>query len=342
MIRVGLIGAGFIGRNHFNQYQKLGDRARVVALCDKEPDRRAGDWTKVGGNIADAQGRMQDLGDIRQYADWRDLIADGDVDMVDICVPTFLHRDVSIAALKAGKHVLCEKPMALTAAQCDEMLAAAKKAKGRFMIAQCIRFWPECVFLKQTIDDRRLGRLKALHLRRQASVPDYSCDNWIVNPKLSGGASLDLHVHDVDFALWLLGKPKAVYAQGYRRTGGGFDRIHALWEYPSKAVVQLEGYWDMPPGFGFNMGFTAVFEKGAISFDLRGGQPLTVYRWDGPPETPPMGPDDGYLGEIKYFLDCIENGKNPRTSTPKESRDAVAIALAEVKGAQTRKRIAIR
>ncbi|HOW17483.1 MAG TPA: Gfo/Idh/MocA family oxidoreductase [Phycisphaerae bacterium] len=343
MVRVGLIGAGFIGRNHFNQYQKLGDRAKIVALCDIEADRRSGDWTKVGGNVADAQGRRQDLGDIRQYADWKELVADPDVDMVDICAPTFLHKDMAIAALKAGKHVLSEKPMALDVKQCDEMLATAGKARGKFMIAQCIRFWPECVYVKDALADKRFGPLKALHLRRQAAVPDYSWKNWIVNPKLSGGAALDLHVHDTDYALFLLGKPKAVTAQGYKRTGGGVDRLHALWEYRKGLVVQLEGFWDMPPGFGFNMGFTAVFEKAAIVYDLASGRPLTVYKWDGQSEVPTLSKDDGYFNEIRYFLECVEQNRKPKISTPQASRDAVALALAEVKSALAGgKRVAIR
>lgn len=343
MIRVGLIGAGFIGRNHFNQYQVLGDRATIVALCDKEPERRAGDWTRVGGNVADVSGRVQDLGDIRQYADWQDLVADPDVDMVDICVPTYLHAEISIAALKAGKHVLCEKPMALDVEHCNKMLLAAKKAKGRFMIAQCIRFWPECVYVKEAIADKRFGPLRALHLRRQASVPDYSWNSWILNPKLSGGAVLDLHVHDTDYALFLLGRPKGVIAQGYKRTGGGMDRIHSLWDYGRKGlIVQLEGFWDMPPGFGFNMGFTAVFEKAAIQYDLKSGQPLTVYKWGAEAEVPKLPADDGYRTEIRYFLGCIERKKAPKTSTPADSRDAVALALAEVKSALTGKRVAIR
>jgi predicted dehydrogenase len=342
MIRVGLVGAGFIGRNHFNQYQKLGDQAKIVALCDVEADRRSGDWTKVGGNVADAQGRQQELGDIKQYADWKELIADPNVDLVDLCIPTFLHRETAVAALKAGKHVLCEKPMALDVKQCDEMLRAAAKARGKFMIAQCIRFWPECVYVKEAIDDKRFGKLKALQLRRQAAVPDYSWNNWIVDPKLSGGAALDLHVHDTDYALFMLGKPKAVTAQGYKRAGGGVDRLHSLWEYKKDLAVQLEGYWDMPPGFGFNMGFTAVFEKAAIVYDLKGGQPLTVYRRDGQPEVPTLGTGDGYFNEIKYFLDCIEQNQKPKTTTPQQSREAVAIALAEVKSALTGKRVAIR
>lgn len=341
MIRVGLIGAGFIGRNHYNQYEKLGQRARVVALCDKEPDRRSGDWSKVGGNIADAQGTRRDLGDIRTYAEWQDLVADREVDLVDICAPTYLHKEMSLAALRAGKHVLCEKPMALTVEDCDEMLAAAAKAQGKFMIAQCVRFWPECVYLKQVVADGRYGELRALHLRRQASTPHYSWNEWILDPALSGGAILDLHVHDTDFALYLLGKPRAVHAQSYQRTGGGYDRVHALWDYGPEKVVQLEGFWDLPPGFNFNMGFTAVFEKAAILFDLNTGKPLTVYPLEGQPHQPSMPVDDGYMAEIKYFLGCIERDEAPTTSTPRESRDAVAIALAEKESARTGRPVTI-
>jgi len=242
MIRVGLIGAGFIGRNHFNQYEKLTDRAKVVALCDKVPERRSGDWSKVGGNIADAKGSKRDLGEIVQYADWKDLVLDPAVDMVDICAPTYLHPEMAIAALRAGKHVLCEKPMALSVEKCDEMLAVAAKAPAHFMIAQCIRFWPEYMYLKQIIDEGRYGPLRALHLRRQAGAPDYSLDNWIVDPELSGGAILDLHVHDVDYAVQLFGKPKSVCAQGYPRTGGGYDRVHSLWDFGPDRVVHVEGF----------------------------------------------------------------------------------------------------
>lgn len=290
MIGVGLIGAGFIGRNHFNQYEKLSNRAQVVALCDKEADRRSGDWSGVGGNIADTRGTKRDLGTIGQYADWRDLLADSNVEMVDVCIPTYLHAEIAIAALEAGKHVLCEKPMALTVEQCDAMLAAADQARGKFMIAQCVRFWPECAWLKQAIDDGRFGALKALHLRRQASTPDYSLNNWILDPERSGGAILDLHVHDVDWALHLLRKPKAVTAQTCQRVPGAVDRVHSLWHYGPDLVVQLEGCWDLPPGFGFNMGFTARFEQATVIFECRTGEPLTVYPLAGGTDTPAMGP----------------------------------------------------
>ncbi len=334
MVKVGLIGAGFIGRNHFNQYEKLGDRARVVALCDADADRRAGDWSKVGGNLADAQGTKRDLGAIKPYTKWQDLLADGDVDMVDICVPTFLHRDIAVAAMQAGKHVLCEKPMALSVEDCDAMLAAVRPSV-RLMVAQCIRFWPEYVWLKKVVQTGEFGPLRALHLRRQTNAPTYTLGNWVCDPTKSGGAILDLHVHDVDYAIHLLGTPKSVFAQGYKRTGGGVDRVHASWDYGTGTVVQVEGYWDVHQGFGFNMGFTAVFENASVFWDCRTEQPLTVYRSDGEPEVPEMPAGDGYLGEISHFIECIENGVDPSISTAQESRAAVAIALAEQKSALT-------
>lgn len=329
MIRVGLIGAGFIGRNHFNQYEKLKTLAQVTALCDIEPDRRAGDWSKVGGNVGDAQGTRRDLGKTRQVADWHEIIAAPDVDLVDICIPTYLHAEMAIAALKAGKHVLCEKPMALTVEDCDRMLEAARGAKGKFMIAQVIRFWPECVFLRQCVADQRYGKLKALHLRRQASTPDYSWQSWILDPAKSGGAILDLHVHDVDWAIQLVGKPRSVFAQGYQQSTGSIDRINSLWNCGPDRVVQIEGFWDMFPGYAFNMGFTAVFEWAAVVWDLNTGKPLTVYLKDGKPETPKITGEDGYFTEIQYFLECVAKNETPTISTPQESRDAVAVALAE-------------
>jgi predicted dehydrogenase len=225
--------------------------------------------------------------------------------------------------------------MALTVEDCDRMVAAGRAARGRFMIAQVIRFWPECVYIRQVVREQPYGRLKALHLRRQASTPDYSWKNWILDPKRSGGAVLDLHVHDVDFALQLVGRPESVFAQGYRRSNGSLDRVCAAWNCGPERVVQLEGFWDMPPGFGFTMGITAVFERAAIVWDFTGGKPLTVFRQDGEPLTPAITGEDGYYAEIAYFLACIAENRAPEVSTPAESRDAVAIALAEQESALT-------
>lgn len=337
MIRVGLVGVGFIGRNHYNQYEQMSDRAKVVAICDKLAKRAAGDWAGIGGNIADRKGTKRDLGDAQPFTDWEQMLAESELDMVDICVPTPMHKEIAIAALEAGKHVLCEKPMALTVTECDEMIDAAAKSPGKFMIAQCIRFWPEYVYLRQVLREKTFGCLTALHLRRHAASPDYTLDRWSIKEDLSGGVVLDLHVHDVDYALQLLGKPKCVFAQGYPCRGGGVTRIHASWQYEADRVVQLESYWDVPElsGFDFNMGFTAVFEEATIHWDSASGRPLTVYRERSEPQVPEIRGRDGYFGEIDYFLTCIERNAEPTVSTPTESRESVAIALAEKQSLRT-------
>ncbi len=341
MIRVGLVGAGFIGRNHFNQYEKLADRARVVALCDRDADRRAGDWSKVGGNLADAQGDQRDLGDIRPFDDWQKMLEDAEIDLVDVCAPTDLHRDITIGALERGKHVLVEKPMALSAEDCDAMIAAAENSSGRLMVAQCVRFWPEYLWLRKAIEEKRYGKLRALHLRRQTSAPSYSLGNWIIDPMRSGGAILDLHVHDVDFALSILGKPRAVTAQAYNRRGGGYDRVHASWHYDPEVVVQVEGFWDLYPGFNFNMGFTAAFDDASVVWDMVTGKPLRVLSGNGESVEPEMPTEDAYFAEIAYFAGCIERNEDPTFTTPQESRDAVMIALTEKQSARENKTLPV-
>jgi len=334
MIRAGIIGAGFIGRMHFNNYQKLADKAKVVALCDEDASRRAGQWEGVEGNIDLGEGG-EAIGDIRAFEDYRGMIADADIDLVDICAPTFLHREIAVAALEAGKHVLCEKPMAMSVEDCDAMIAAADKAEGKFMIGQCVRFWPEYVYLKQVYDERKFGELVSLHLRRQAGRPGYSKNSWILNPKLSGGMVLDMHIHEVDFAYYLLGQPRGIYLQGVNHPEYGVDRVFAQWQYDTNMPVLVEGFWDMPASFGFNMGYSAVFEKAAIEWDMARGTPLTVHHYDGDPETPELLGDDGYVNELQYFLECIEKDVAPWLSTPRDSRQAVMIALAEAESVRT-------
>ncbi len=341
MVGVGIIGVGFVGRIHFNSWLKLADRARLVALCDKQSDRRMGRIENVVGNLEIKETRRQAGQTFKAYADYRELLADPEIDLVDICLPTYLHAEVAMAALKAGKHVLCEKPMARTVEECDRMLEAARSAKGQFMIAQCVRFWPEYQWLKQVYEDGRFGPLKSLHLRRQSFFPLYAMDNWLMDEKNAGGMVLDLHVHDTDYAYHLLGRPRAVQAIGIDSPGRGVDHIYSFWHYPSNVPVLVEGYWDMPPGHGFNMGFSALFEQAGVVWDCASGKPLTVFLLNGGMETPEMLPDDGYLNEITYFLDCVELNRRPQVSTPQQSREAVAIALAEAESVRTGRMISL-
>ncbi|HEY3378277.1 MAG TPA: Gfo/Idh/MocA family oxidoreductase, partial [Armatimonadota bacterium] len=211
MIRIGMVGMGGISGAHLPAYEKLADIAQVVARCDKIPERADGTAKGVAINIG---GPAATALQATAYTDYRELLADPEVDVVDICLPTDLHAEVAIAALQAGKHVLCEKPMALNVAQCDRMIAAAQASGSIFMIAQCIRFWPAYVYLKELVDSGKYGKLTSAQFSRLSGPPIWASENWLLTPERSGGSLLDLHIHDTDYLSFLLGTPTSVSTRG--------------------------------------------------------------------------------------------------------------------------------
>jgi predicted dehydrogenase len=224
MIKVGVCGLGFMGRTHFTVFDQ-DPRATVVALMDHQPARRNGDWRDPLGNLESGWPSRVDMANRRGYATIEDLCADPEVELVDLTLPTHLHADAAVTALQARKHVLSEKPMALSSKDCKRIVEAAKKSRKYFMVAQCIRFWPQYAKIKELVSSRMYGKVRSLALRRMATPPGYSSGAWLMNHELSGGAIFDLHIHDVDFALYLMGKPKRVTAYGTTGPSGGIDLV---------------------------------------------------------------------------------------------------------------------
>jgi len=222
---IGIIGLGFMGRMHIAAYGKI-DGANIVAVADRNEQRIAGDLSGGWGNV-DGAAESIDMSDKFGTADFRELIARDEVDTVDICVPTPFHAELAIAALEAGKHVLCEKPLALTADDAQRIADAASKASGIFMPAMCMRFWPEWEWLKDAVDDGRSGVLRDLAIHRLGAMPE----GWFQKGDMSGGGVLDLHVHDTDFLTYLLGAPDAVFSQGYKGPTGCVDHLHTQYIY---------------------------------------------------------------------------------------------------------------
>ena len=207
-LRVGVVGIGFMGSNHFNIWRQHKE-AEVAAIADVNRKKLSGDWSDIVGNIAVGGGRVN-LKGIKTYDNPAKLIGDQDIDVVDICLPTYLHARVAINALEAGKHVLCEKPMANNIKDAAKLAQAAKKAakKGRkFMVAHGIRFWPEYEALKDIVSKGKYGKVLSMHMRRMSPTPIWSWNNWLMAANKSGSAALDLHIHDTDFANSLFGKP---------------------------------------------------------------------------------------------------------------------------------------
>jgi predicted dehydrogenase len=330
MTRVGIIGLGFMGRMHISAYEKVRN-AKLVAIADQDAKRAGGDFAGAWGNIAGAVEKL-DMAGIAGTTDFNALINNPDVDLVDICVPTPAHEQLATAALAAGKHVLCEKPLAIDSASAKRIADAAARAKGLFMPAMCMRFWPQWAWLKQAIDDRRYGAVKGATFRRVASMPP----GWFSNGAMSGGGILDLHVHDTDFVYHLFGTPSGVFSRGYTKTSGKTDHIVTEYLYDGgPALVSAEGSWCMADGFAFTMRYTVNFENATADFDI-GREPSLVVSAGGKAE-PVVLAGDGYEGELTYFIDCIQSGRKPTLVTAADAVAGLEILEAEQRSIESGK-----
>jgi predicted dehydrogenase len=327
-MKIGIIGLGMMGRTHYEAYQEIG--ANVVAVSDQDPKRAAGDLSGTAGNVLEGGVSHLPTDKIRGTTNASELIAMKDVDIVDICVPTTQHVDLAIEALKAGKHVLCEKPLARTSADAEKIAAAARNARGIFMPAMCMRFWPQWSWLKQAVVEQRYGKVLAATFRRVASMPA----GWYKNGAMSGGAALDLHIHDTDFVQHLFGMPRAVSSRGYTKTSGEMDHLATQFLYDDIPLVTAEGSWCLADGYGFTMQYTVNFEQATADFDLSREQPLRL-SIGGQTESIDAGPGFGYARELRYFIDCASKGEHPTTVTADDAVRSIRLVEAEVRSART-------
>ena len=228
-LRIGLIGCGFMGKMHASVY-KLLPNADLVACLDLKADRAKA----FGDQFA-----------VDFFTDFDQMVNDKKIDVIDICLPTFLHKEFTLRAAAAAKDVVCEKPMAMSLSEADAMIEACRKANVKLFIAHCIRFWPEYALLKQMVSDGRYGKLVSLNLTRLGEFPSWSSENWLADESKSGGGVLDMHIHDTDYALYLLGQPEKVVSFGNVDSRGPSYAFTTL-QYPG-AVAHLEGGWNFQP-----------------------------------------------------------------------------------------------
>ena len=287
-MRVGVLGRGFMGRTHLQALAGI-PGVEVADRCEIDQ-----------------------------------VIADPGIDAVDICLPTHLHAPVTLRALRAGKHVLVEKPMALDVASAQAMIAEAEKQKRVLMVAQVLRFFPMYQALTTILGSGRIGAPRSAFFRRRCGAPAWGA--WLTDPKQSGGGVFDLLIHDVDLCLLLFGKPKTISANGYEALADGVDVITAQLEYSDGFSAVITGGWHHPKSYPFSMEYTVVAEKGTVDYSSLGRDP-TLYRADGESELLGMGATDGYRAEIEYFLNCCRRGERPSLCPPQDSAHAVALAL---------------
>ena len=310
MLKVGLIGFGGISKAHRKGYinlEKQG-KAALVAACDVNPDAFK---KKIKINIDD--GAVEAEENLRFYTDLDEMLKKETLDFIDICVPSFLHSKITTDVLRRGYHVLCEKPMALTSRDCDEMIRASEESGKELMIGQCLRFHPAYNFVKDAIDENRFGKLTGAFFSRISSPPVWGWENWFMDPERSGGCITDLHIHDVDMVRYLFGEPETVTCHASTSVCR-HDTVHTAFGYGSVPVTAI-GDWALA-GIPFSASYRISFEAATVVYEQNA---VTVYPKDGSAAYPvQLDNVSGYEGEISYFCDVVtgaeKNTRNPATS----------------------------
>jgi predicted dehydrogenase len=311
-----------MGQTHFSCYGSNPD-AKVIAVADSVAEKLTVS-AKVEGNIGSTAGL--DLTGLKTTTNIQELIEDPEIDLLDFCVPTPAHAPLTIAALRAGKHVLCEKPIAFTLEECDAMRAAQRESGKFLLIGHCLRFWPQYLAAKELLDSGELGDLLYARFFRMSGAPSWS--GWLMDGSQSGGAVLDMHIHDVDTALWWFGRPDTVNASGVVDAGLPL-KVDATWTYANGPRVQIHGGWDRQGG-PFSMGFELTGTQGTLFWDSSLGEAMQYRKAGQSRDITPTGPS-GYQAEINYLIECIGKNEVPTRTTPESSRLSLEITLEELK-----------
>ncbi|MCA9305274.1 MAG: Gfo/Idh/MocA family oxidoreductase [Phycisphaerales bacterium] len=316
-VGVGVIGLGFMGATHVRAYASAnaaGFSNRLVAVADGNRERLAG-AAPVRGNLGSDTGeRLFDPSGVLGSHDPTDVIECPGVQLISICTPTDTHAELAIAAMERGKHVLIEKPVAISAAEVERVRDVAVRSGVVCMPAMCMRFWPGWKWLKRRVSDGSLGRVRSAVFTRLGTRPGWS--DFYADDARCGGALFDLHIHDADFVRYLFGMPDEVFSVG--------SRAHVTTAYrfnKGPGHVVAEGGWDNAEGFGFRMRYRVVFEDATAEFDLARSPRLMVSR-DGRCE--PVAIDDaltGYDGEVRAAVDAVERG----VASPVDMQDALGV-----------------
>jgi predicted dehydrogenase len=315
---VAILGGGFMGATHASGFRAAGDRVRVKTVCSRSTERAEKVAESVGASFT---------------TDLEAVLADPEVDVIDICLPTPVHREVAERAFAAGKHVLLEKPVALTLEDADAITAAAERSGRLFMVALVLRFFADYEEIARRVGSGPLGRALALSAYRLSPPADWN--DWMRDGAQSGGTPVDLMIHDFDQANLLLGTPRSVYARGVG------EHVYAVVEHEGGGASLVEGSMAMPSSYPFSAGIRVRCEGGVIEHGFRaspaedggniGGDVqsfLRVHPDGGAVETVPVEGGDPWAAEIAYFLDCVEAGRQPERGTAAQSRDALRVSLA--------------
>ncbi len=327
-MRVGIVGAGSMGRAHAVGW--AGTDADIVGVADAD---RA-----TGGALAAQYGW--------RYFDSLDAILP-EVDVVDFCLPTHLHYDAVMQAAQAGKHIMCEKPIALTVARGQEMIAACKAAGVRLFIAMVIHFFPEYIAVKRAIDAGQIGSPQMIRLTRASYRPKRPANNWFFDNSKSGGMMLDLMIHDFEYAHWLAGTVERVFAKSITADNPDILEDHALvvLRFQSGAIAHIEGSWAYPVPM-FSTSIEVAGDTGLIEYDNTSTMPIVTNLHEADDTSTEVAlassplAEDPWAVEVRHFWDALKHNK-PFDVTPEDALAGLQIALAARRSALSGKPVTL-
>lgn len=295
MLKVAMLGMGGISGAHRRSWKQCED-VKVVACCDIRREK--------------ADAGAQDMG-CKAYYSYEEMAVQEQFDILDICLPTYLHAEYAVMALNAGIHVICEKPISLKREDVDRIYGAAQANGKNVMIAQVLRFWREYLLLKDAYDTGKYGKLLSGRMTRLGNTPGSSWNDWMRDPECSGRVPFDLHIHDLDFMVYAFGVPENM--SRYRAATATQDYFEAIYQYPGFFISAEAAWFDCK--YRFQSAYRFQFEKAVLEF--KGGK-LTIFHQNGETETlddASAGDGDGYVPqsdayyeEIRYFADCVKAG----------------------------------
>lgn len=343
-VRIALVGTGDIGRIHAKALASI-EGVELVIVKGKNSQRAEELASDLGASLLE---------------DFDTLLADPSIDGVSLCVPNDLHPSLTISLLESGKSVLCEKPIALSLSEAEAMVEAGEKSGAGWMVGHVVRYWPDYIKTRDLILGGDVGSIQTFTARRLVPLLNavQGEEGWRHAADRSGGAVLDLMIHDIDFVLWVFGMPDRVVGRGVKSHTGAFDHVFGLLEYDNGPIVEIESSF-MMSGNPVVMDFRANGEKGSIEFSFvesdfsmhdihsdeteNGSRPahesLTLYRWGQPKEVLCVQPEDPisliFDRELRHFVDCVRSGDVTKFPTPWESVDALRVALAVRESCET-------
>lgn len=346
MLRVGIAGLGFMGMVHYLSYQRL-ESAKVTAIATREPKRLAGDWTDIKGNFGPS-GLQMDLSGIETYLDVEEMLANDELDAVDITLPPNMHADIAVRALESGKHVFCEKPLALNKVDGQRMIDAARASSKILLVGHVLPYFPEYAWARKIIDEGKHGQVIGGAFRRVISDPAWLKHYWTAENV--GGPMLDLHVHDAHFIRLLFGKPSRVSTIGRSRNGLAefwHSQFHFENERTEDITVEATSGTINQQGRPFDHGFeihlehaTLVFQFAVFEGEGRYLCPPTLLDDTGVATVAELGSDDpmdAFADEIEEVVNCLSSGQPSSLLGGELAVDALDICQAEAESLASKK-----